>query len=319
MAYRTASESTQLIHYGVDIGGTKIELTAYATSLSVLFSTRVSTPSTDYQEFLDTVAALVADADAHAKGSDNATIGIGLAAFVDENGIGHSANIACLNGKPLLSDLRCLLLRPVSIGNDAKLFILSEVRGGAANDAACALGVILGTGLSGAAYINARLHDGRQRVAGEYGHIPISAVVAERHSLELRQCGCGLLGCVERYLSGPGLLYLSAHFGANYQTVSELLQGVRAGDRPAINTWDCYIDCLGSFLAQLVLIVDPDVIVLAGGLSNIGEIYEQVPAAVQRHLFANVSTPDIKAAQFGDASGARGAALLGRQEACDSA
>lgn len=297
--------------YGLDIGGTKMELAIFDDQLNLETSWRVPTPKQDYQEFLGAIKAMVDEADR--KTGQQGSVGIGLPGFVDSRGCGVVANIACINGKPLAEDVSQQLSRPVGFANDAKAFVLSEANGGGADGAKHALGVVLGTGVAGGLCINGELYQGKQNIAGEFGHIPLSVTLQQRYNLPMRQCGCGEQGCMEQYLAGPGLLWMVSHFGGDYASVPELMEGVRAKEAKAVEIFGAYIDCLGSFIARLTLVFDPDVIVLGGGLSNVPEIYQQLPTAIPDYLFAGVLPPPVVAPKFGDSSGVRGAALLGRQ------
>ena len=298
--------------YGLDVGGTKIELAVFDAAFDQVSTRRIATPKRNYQEFLDAVVTLVRETDQrlHGKGS----VGIGLPGVIDRHRCAVSANVPCINGKPLADDLSRLLERPVAFENDVKAFTLSEVNGGGAAGKSRALGVVIGTGVAGALSIDGKLYRGRQGVAGEFGHIPLPAVLQQRYGLRLRPCGCGLTGCVEMYLAGPGLLWLSEHFNARYHTIVELLQGVRDNHDRAQEILSAYLDCLGCHFAQLTLLYDPDVIVLGGGLSNIPELYQRLPTAIGRYLFTGVAPPPVLPPRFGDSSGVRGAAILGHQE-----
>ena len=297
--------------FGLDIGGTKMELAIFNERLERQDAWREATPKSNYQEFVATIAGMVAEADR--KAGKRSSIGIGMPGFVDAKGYGVAANLPCINGKPLNLDIPERLGRPVAFENDVKAFILSEVEGGAAAGAERAIGIVLGTGLAAGLCINGELYRGRQNVAGEYGHIPLSAVVRQRYGLPLRACGCGLTACVERYLAGSGLTWLCEYTGSGYRDIATMLDGLRAGEERAEKVFSLYMDCLASFFAELTLILDPDVIVLGGGLSNVPEIYERVIPAMTRYLFNGVTAPGIVRPHFGDSSGVRGAALLGHR------
>ena len=299
--------------YGLDIGGTKIELAIFDSELTLQTSWRVATPGQDYRQFLATITDMVNEADQ--KTQQQGTVGLCFPGIVDSNGCMHAANIPAINGQPLAADTLNKLGRPVVFENDAKAFVLSEVNGGAAHGAKNALAVIVGTGIAGGFCVDGQLYHGKQNIACEYGHIPLPALLQQRYKLPLRQCGCGLTSCIETYLSGPGLLWLCAHFGSDYASVPALIQGVQSKQADALDILAAYIDCLACYLAQLILMYDPDTIVLGGGLSNIAELYPPLPAAIGNYLFAGVTQPVIVAPVFGDSSGVRGAALLGQRAA----
>ena len=297
--------------YGLDVGGTKIELAIFDDQLQLMDSWRIPTPKKNYQEFLDAVTEMVAKADrlTEKKGS----VGLGLPGFVDADGKMVTSNVPCINGRDLRSDLSTKLSRPVGFANDVKAFVLSEINNGALSGATYALGVVLGTGVAGGFYAHGQLCSGRQNIACEFGHIPISGALQQKYNLPLRSCGCGLQGCVETYLSGPGLAWLCQHFDSGYKSVEALVEGLRQKAPQAEQVFDAYIDCLGSFLAQLTLMYDPDTIVLGGGLSNIAEIYPRINSAISTYLFRNVVPPQVVPPHFGDSSGVRGAAYIGGQ------
>ena len=297
--------------YGLDIGGTKIELAIFDDKFRIVNSWRVDTPRQGYSYFLNIIEDMVFRADQQTGGKDS--VGIGLPGFIGADGRVIAANIPCLKGKDLLNDLPFRLERPTGFENDVKAFVLSEVTGGAANGFRHALGVVLGTGVAGGLCMDGKLYHGRQNIACEFGHIPLPAMLQQRYQLPLRQCGCGSIGCVECYLSGPGLQWLCSHFSTDYTDVKHLVKGLEQNDPDARKVFDAYIDCLGNYFAQLILMFDPDIIVLGGGLSNISQIYDELPPVISNYLFENVTPPPVIAPLFGDSSGVRGAAMLGRQ------
>ena len=300
--------------YGIDIGGTKIETVIFDDDMNPYTSWRVETPRDNYQEFVELLANLVREADKKT-GSEGA-VGIAMPGFTDKAGMHVSANIPCINGKALQIDLRRAMFRPYQIINDMDAFALSEAVGGAGDRANNVLGVILGTGLGAGIVVNRKVLGGRQNIAGEWGHIPISAILQRQYDLPLWQCGCGGIGCLETYISGEGLLSLSRHFGGDYADNSQLLAAMRENQPDALKAFTVFFDCLATSLAQSILYYEPDVIVLGGGLSNIEEIYREMPIRVPVHLFPGVIIPPILPPKFGDSSGARGAALLNRGLDC---
>ncbi|MEP0355202.1 ROK family protein [Paraglaciecola sp.] len=298
------------MHYGLDVGGTKIELAIFNADFTLNNSWRVATPVDNYQQLLATLAEMVNKADD--KTGCQGSVGIGFPGIVDINGCAVSANIPSINGRPLVADTLNILNRPVGFENDVKAFVLSEANGGAGQDKQNVLGLVLGTGVAGGLCIDGQLYRSKQNVACEFGHIPLPAILQQRYQFSLRQCGCGLLGCVEEYLAGPGLLWMCSHFEAGYTSVPALIKGLQAGQSKAQETFQAYIDCLGCYLAQLTLMYDPDTIVLGGGLSNINELYPPLAAVMKQYLFKGVTAPDVVAPKFGDSSGVRGAAFLGK-------
>lgn len=302
--------------YGLDIGGTKIELAIFDRQLKLQDCRRRPTPTRDYPQFLDAVAGMVQEADQ--KTGARGSVGIGLCGFLDSRGRAVTANIACINGRRVAEDLAARLGRPAHIENDVNAFTCSEVAGGAAAGVKYALGLVIGTGLAGGLCLDGRLYLGRQKAALECGHIALPAVLQQRHKLPLRQCGCGGWGCAEIWLSGPGLLRLGGLRGADYGDTEGLMAAVREGKVPALEAFSAWMQCLGGFFAQLVLLYDPDIIVLGGGLSGLPEIYQQIDAAMRPWLLGSLTAPAIVPPRFGDSSGVRGAALIGQRHAAQA-
>jgi N-acetylglucosamine kinase len=302
--------------YGLDVGGTKIELAMFDNHLNLVNSWRMPTPKKDYQEFLSVIEQMVKEADQQS--GLQGSVGIGFPGIVDTSGCAVSANIPCINGQSIVKDTLTKLSRPVGFENDVKAFVLSEVHNGAAAGQKNALGVVLGTGVAGGLCIDGELYSSKQSVSCEFGHIPMPALLQQRYQFPLRKCGCGLTDCVEQYLAGPGLLWMCSHFKAEYQSVPALIQGVQSKESKALEVFNAYIDCLACFFAQLTLMYDPDIIVLGGGLCNIVEIYPPLPTAMQQYLFSGVTPPKVVPPAFGDSSGVRGAAIRGQQAALKS-
>ena len=302
--------------YGLDIGGTKIELAIFDRRLQLQDCRRRPTPTRDYPQFLDAVAGMVQEADQ--KTGARGSVGIGLCGFLDSRGHAVTANIACINGRPVAEDLAARLGRPAHIENDVNAFTCSEVAGGAATGVKYALGLVIGTGLAGGLCLDGRLYLGRQKAALECGHIALPAVLQQRYKLPLRQCGCGGWGCAEIWLSGPGLLRLGELYGADYGDTEGLMAAVREGKARALAAFSAWMQCLGGFFAQLVLLYDPDIIVLGGGLSGLPEIYQQIDAAMRPWLLGSLTAPAILPPRFGDSSGVRGAALIGQRHAAEA-
>ncbi|GGX99570.1 ROK family protein [Massilia dura] len=306
-------------YHGIDIGGTKIELVAFVAgngdgaSLHEAHRERIATPGTDFAEFVGAMQGLVARADA-ALGL-RAPVGIGLPGVVD-NATGRqlSSNVPALNGRLVAESLRQALGRPVAIGNDCQCFALSEAQGGAADGLPTMFGAILGTGAGGGYCVGGRLLRGANGVAGEWGHWTLPAAQLEQYGLPLLDCPCGRRGCLERYVSGPGLSRMHRHFGGGDEMPLTIVARAQGGSEIALRTLDVHTDLLGHALASLVLSLDPHAIVLGGGLSQLAHLYQRLPAAIGRHLFHGVCTPAVLPPAFGDAGGARGAALLARQQ-----
>jgi N-acetylglucosamine kinase len=305
-------------YHGIDIGGTKIELVSWREAggeLQEAFRERIATPGTDFNAFVAAVCALVARGDA-ALGvpGAGAPVGIGLPGVIDSaSGRQLSSNVPALNGRLVAATLQQALARPVVIGNDCQCFALSEAQGGAAAGLPTMFGAIIGTGAGGGYCVDGRLQRGLNGIAGEWGHWTVPAPLLAQYGLPLHDCPCGKQGCLERYVSGPGLAGLHAHLGGDGAQPLAIVARANQGDAVAVQTLAVHLDLLGHAMAGLVLAYDPHAIVLGGGLSNLTHLYQQLPAAMRRHLFRGVQAPPVLPPRFGDAGGARGAALLARQ------
>jgi len=300
------------LDYGIDIGGTKIELIACDAALDVRHRQRIDTPH-DYAAFLDAVTALVRETD-RLLGQPARAVGIGLPGVVDRaTGLQLSANVPALTGRTVGRDLQERLGRSLHFGNDLHCFALSEAHGGAADGQPSMFGAILGTGAGGGYCVDGRLVAGYNGIAGEWGHWSVAAHLLAKHGLPVVDCACGLRGCVERYVSGGGLAMIHRHLGGDGGDAAAIIARAARDDAAALRALDVHRDLLGHALASLILAVDPHVIVLGGGLSKDERLYRELPAAIAAHLFTGVRVPPILPPLFGDAGGARGAALLARQ------
>lgn len=300
-------------YYGLDIGGTKIELLACDAQLRELHRSRIATPCRDYADFLLAVATLVRDTES-ALGQPCHAVGIGLPGVTDRaTGRQLSANVPALGGQRVGHDLREQLQRPLQLGNDLQCFTLSEAHGGAGEGHPSMLGAILGTGAGGGYCVHGRLVEGANGIAGEWGHWTAPATLLQAQALPLLPCGCGQRGCIERYISGSGLTGLHRHLGGHAEDAAQVVALAAQGDAHAMQALAIHRDLLAHTLAALVMALDPHVIVLGGGLSRHAPLYAQLPGAVAGHLFKGVAVPPILPPRFGDAGGARGAALLARQ------
>lgn len=297
------------MHFGIDVGGTKTEFAVFDHNFQCIHSERTSTPVNDYGAFIKSIGDLIKSGDA-AYGA-NCTIGVGLTGLVDRQGNSFSVNVPCLNGKRVQDDLAAAIGRQVSCINDVRAFALSEAQGGAGEGYVTMVGVILGTGAASGTCHSGVLQLGANGVAGEWGHLPIASGLTERFKLPLFECTCGNLACAELYVSGPGLARLARHYINEEIDSAECVALMRRGDSAAARVIDIWIDCVASVTSQLVLHINPDVIVLGGGMSNIDELYDRLPSATQTMLPWTISPPPIRRALFGDASGVRGAAIIG--------
>jgi fructokinase len=293
---------------GIDLGGTKTEGIALAEHGEIALRRRLATPAGDYRGTVAMLADLV-DAIEGEVGRRQCPVGIGTpGAISPATGRMKNCNSTCLNGQPLLQDLQARLGERVRIANDANCFALSEARDGAAAGAHCVFGVILGTGVGGGVVVRGEVLQGANAIAGEWGHNPLAAPQASE--LPGPACYCGRAGCVETWLSGPALAADARRHGLPVDDTRAVVAAARAGDALACAALDRYVDRLGRSLAGVVNILDPDVIVLGGGLSNVPELYDRLPAVLARHVFSDAVRTRIVPPMHGDASGVRGAAWL---------
>ncbi|MHC4470707.1 MAG: ROK family protein [Planctomycetota bacterium] len=292
---------------GIDLGGTKIEAIALDPDGRALFGKRVPTPRDDYDATLEAVAGLVAEVERET--GRTGTVGLGVPGTVSPaTRVMKNANSTWLIGKPLSEDLEARLGREVRLMNDANCFALSEATDGAGAGKRVVFGVIVGTGTGGGIVADGRVLTGVNAVAGEWGHNPLPwPRDDERPGPE---CYCGMRGCVETFLSGPGMR--RDHERATGETLdpAEIAARAAEGDAAAADTLARYADRMARALATIVNVLDPDVIVLGGGMSNLGHVYEEVPKLWARYVFSDrVDTPLLPPVH-GDASGVRGAAWL---------
>lgn len=292
-----------MIRIGVDFGGTKIE--AAALDAQGRFQARVRGPSPrDYQAGLEAVRDLVAEAERQA-GASGASVGVGGPGSPSPaSGLMRNANSTELNGHPFPTDLARVLERPVRYANDANCLALSEATDGAGAGHGVVFAAILGTGCGAGITVERRILEGRNAFAGEWGHMPLPWPTAAEHPAP--GCWCGRNGCMELWVSGTG--FSKAHGGG--LTGEQIIAAARAGERAAVQTLDLYVDRLARGLAVVCDVLDPDVIVLGGGMSNVGELYERLPGAVATHVFSDLFETPVRRAMHGDSSGVRGAAWL---------
>jgi fructokinase len=272
---------------GIDLGGTKIEGIALDEVGRELARRRVPTPRGDYGGTVDAIAALVATIES-AVGSQG-TVGVGMPGALSRvSGLVKNANSTCLIGRPLQADLETALARPVRLANDANCFALSEAVDGAGRGERLVFGVILGTGVGGGIVVDGRVLEGRNAIAGEWGHNPLPLPGGD--DLPLRPCYCGRAGCIETYLCGPAL--------------------EREGGAADVAAIARYEGRLARALAGVINVLDPDVIVLGGGVSNVDRLYSNVPRLWGAHVFSDHVATRLAKHAHGDSSGVRGAAWL---------
>jgi len=295
------------LRIGIDLGGTKIEAIALADDGKALLRRRVPTPAGDYRAILDAVASLVAATEKEL-GRDG-SIGIACPGAISATtGLIKNSNTTVLIGKPLDRDLATRLGQPMRLENDANCFTLSEAVDGAGTHGRVVFGVILGTGVGGGIVIDRQLVTGHNRVAGEWGHNPLPWPRPDE--FPGAQCYCGKSGCIETFLSGSGIARDYCARTGKRLAAEQIVEAAGTGDGEAQKSLEAFRDRLARGLAAVVNMLDPDVIVIGGGLSNIMPLYTALPALVARHAFSDtIDTPIVRAAH-GDSSGVRGAAWL---------
>jgi fructokinase len=299
---------TEHARFGIDLGGTKIALVALDREDRILARRRVPTPQGDYAATIETMAALV-EAGERELGVV-ASVGVGTPGAPSRvDGLMKNCNSVVLNGRPLAADLESRLRRPVRIANDADCFALSEATDGAARGAGVAFGAILGTGVGGGVVVDGRLLRGPNAIAGEWGHNPLPWPRADE--LPGPACYCGRRGCIEAWLSGPALAREAAsRGGARVPDTEAVVRLARQGDADALAALDDWYDRLARGLAMVVNLLDPDVIVLGGGLSRIEGTYAEVPRRWGRWVFSDRVDTALRPPDHGDDSGVLGAARL---------
>lgn len=283
------------LRIGIDLGGTKIEALALDAAGREVIRKRIPSPRGDYAATISAISSLVSEV-------GEGSVGIGIPGALSQvTGLVKNANSTWLIGRPLKEDLEKALGRPVRLENDANCFALSEATDGAGKGAAVVFGVILGTGVGGGIVVNGKVLSGANAIAGEWGHNPLPLPSAQ--DLPLPDCYCGRAGCIETYLSGPGLA-----------RDHELRTGKRLPPEEIVSLGDQslerYVERLARALASVINLLDPDVIVLGGGMSKVGRLYTEVPRVWRRYVFSDHVATRLAPPAHGDSSGVRGAAWL---------
>jgi predicted NBD/HSP70 family sugar kinase len=295
------------LRFGIDLGGTKIELIALDKAGAEVWRWRENTPSGDYRGTLEVIRSLVLRAENELGGSG--TVGIGTPGAISRaTGRLKNSNSVCLNGQPLREDLEALLGRQVRLANDADCFALSEASDGAAAGLPVVFGVIIGTGVGGGIVVHGRLLQGPNAIAGEWGHNPLPWPRDEERPGPA--CYCGQHGCIETFLSGPGLARDYLKVAGEALDGPAILAQAEAGDTACEAAFQRYEDRLARALAHVINLIDPDAIVLGGGVSNCVRLYENVPRLWGRHVFSDRVDTQLLPPRYGDSSGVRGAAWL---------
>ncbi len=291
------------MHIGIDLGGTKTEGVVLDGRGNEQRRLRVATPaSVGYQAIIKTIVQLVTELEKRA--GQRCTVGIGTpGAISNRTGKMKNCNTTCLNNQPLLDDLQQQLKRPLRLANDANCFALSEALDGAARGYKVVFGVIMGTGVGGGIIFNGQLHQGHQQIAGEWGHNTLEQ--------DGPDCYCGRKGCVETVVSGPGLAAdYTRHGGSHTPSAQQIVTLANQGDQIATAAMQRFFNRFGRAMATVVNILDPDAIVLGGGLSNIEQLYSEGRKQIADAVFNDEFNTPLLKNHHGDSSGVRGAAQL---------
>ncbi len=295
---------------GIDLGGTKIECVAFDEEFVERYRRRVRTPRDDYDATLGAIAGLVRVCERET--GRGGTVGIGIpGALSPATGLAKNANSTWLNGRPLASDLEAILQRPLRFANDADCFALSEAFDGAAAGASPVFGVIIGTGTGGGIVVQGRLVTGPNAIGGEWGHNPLPWPRPEEWPGA--PCYCGRTGCIETFLSGPGLVrdyHALPGAGAAPIDARGIVDRAEEGEPAAVHALDRYVERMSRALASVINLIDPAVIVLGGGVSNVSRLYAEVPRLWGSWVFSDTVATRLAPARHGDSSGVRGAARL---------
>jgi fructokinase len=303
---------TTRFRIGIDLGGTKVEGAAIDAAGSVRASDRAATPAGDYRGTIAAIVAIVAAIE-HELGAP-ASVGIGMpGAISPATGLVENANCTWLIGRPLRQDLEAALARPVRLANDANCFVLSEATDGAAAGMKTVFGAILGTGVGGGIAVNGQILEGANAIAGEWGRNPLPCPASDE--MPGPPCYCGRSGCIETFLSGPGLAADHRRRTGRNLDPPAIAEGAAHGDFNCCATLARYSDRLARGFASVINLIDPDAIVLGGGLSAIGALYREVPQRWGRYVFSDQVATRLLAPAHGASSGVRGAAWLWPLEA----
>ncbi len=296
---------------GIDLGGTKIEGIALSETGEELLRKRTRTPQGDYPATLKSIAELISEIEKQT--AEQGSVGICTpGSFSPVTGLLRNSNSVCMNGKPVHADLQKLLQRDIRMANDANCFALSEAVDGCAKDASLVFGVIIGTGTGAGVVIDKTVLAGANAIAGEWGHNPLPW--PQDYELPGPECYCGKNGCIETWLSGPGIMRDHELHNNVFLDAETLDNKARFGDEEADETLQRYENRLARSLAHVINILDPHVIVLGGGMGNIKRLYKNVPKIWQQYIFSDVINTQLLPPKHGDSSGVRGAAWLWNKE-----
>jgi fructokinase len=294
---------------GIDLGGTKTEIAVLNAHGDTVFRERCPTPSHSYEAILNAMCGLVNTAVSQTGMARPLQIGIGMPGCLDvDTALVRGSNTQVLNHQPLKKDLEHKLGCEVRLQNDANCLALSEAVDGAGAQGRVVFAAILGTGCGGGVVVDRQLLTGRHAIAGEWGHNPLPWPSSDE--LQVPPCWCGQTGCLETWISGTAFAQDHARHTGHQLSAQDIVQAMRQGDESANQSFDRYVNRLGRALAQMINLLDPDVIVLGGGMSNVQEIYPLIGTVISQYSFAVKANTPVRAAIHGDSSGVRGAAWL---------
>lgn len=297
-----------MLRIGVDLGGTKIEVVCLGDRGEELFRKRIPTPRR-YESTLDGIVSLVEEVEA--KLGQQASVGVGIPGILSpQTGLVKNANATWINGHALDIDLGKRLNREVKVANDANCFAVSEAVDGAGAGKGLVFGVIIGTGCGGGLAVSGKVHQGCNGLSGEWGHNPLPWLKIDEYNTT--DCFCGYKDCIETFISGTGFMrdYHQVHKGKTVTSGSEIMALVKAGNASAMLAFDCYMDRLARSLAHVINVLDPDIIVLGGGMSNVDAIYSRLPELLSQYVLGGECMTPVVKNRFGSSSGVRGAAWL---------
>ena len=297
------------LQFGFDLGGTKTEIAVIDAAGEIVFRRRQSTPADSYPLVLQNIEQLLNAACTDLATDKPGCIGIGMPGCLDvDTCLVRGSNTQVMNHQALQDDLQDLLSCEVRLQNDANCLALSEAVDGAASGYQVVFAAILGTGCGGGVVVNRKLLTGRHAIAGEWGHNPLPWPTADE--LQVPACWCGLTGCLETWISGTAFAQDHARHTGQTLDAPAIVQAMRHGDAQALETFNRYVSRLGRALAQVINLLDPDCIVLGGGMSNVQEIYPRIGEEISKYSFGVKATTPVHPALHGDSSGVRGAAWL---------
>ena len=297
------------MHGAIDLGGTKIEAALLDDDLIPIKRQRIDTPKDDYEQLLIAMKSQIDWLRAES-GDENISIGVGVPGVVGKkSGYTLTSNLPT-KGKKLRQDISNLAGQDIPLENDCRCFALSEANGGAGAGYKKIFGLIIGTGMGGGICIDGQLSYGFNNLAAEVSHVPLPATMVAKYNLPLLSCGCGRTACYETYVAGPGLSQLAKHFTNENLSAIDIAARANAGEEKMLHVLDVWVELCSHMLDMIQLLVDPDCIILGGGMSLIKNVEQKLLAGMKKVALDNTHPPHLLLAKYGDSSGVRGAAML---------